>query len=59
VIVDYIARFRGRFGVEPICAVLSEHGCTIAPSTYYAHAARGFGPTDAERDEALLRHTLR
>ncbi len=22
-------------GVEPICAVLSEHGITIAPSTYY------------------------
>jgi putative transposase len=24
-----------RWGVEPICAVLSEHGCPIAPSTYY------------------------
>jgi putative transposase len=24
------------FGVEPICRVLSEHGCQIAPSTYYA-----------------------
>ena len=23
------------FGVEPICRVLSEHGCSIAPSTYY------------------------
>jgi putative transposase len=23
------------FGVEPICTVLSEHGCKIAPSTYY------------------------
>ena len=23
------------FGVEPICRVLTEHGCTIAPSTYY------------------------
>ena len=23
------------FGVEPICAVLTEHGCKIAPSTYY------------------------
>jgi putative transposase len=22
-------------GVEPICAVLTEHGCPIAPSTYY------------------------
>lgn len=24
------------FGVEPICGVLSEHGCKIATSTYYA-----------------------
>jgi putative transposase len=24
------------FGVEPICRVLSEHGCKIATSTYYA-----------------------
>ena len=23
------------WGVEPICTVLSEHGCPIAPSTYY------------------------
>jgi putative transposase len=28
------------FGVEPICRVLSEHGCPIAPSTYYAVKAR-------------------
>ena len=28
------------FGVEPICRVLSEHGCPIAPSTYYAAKAR-------------------
>ena len=24
------------FGVEPICKVLTEHGCKIAPSTYWA-----------------------
>ena len=24
------------FGVEPICRVLSEHGCPIPPSSYYA-----------------------
>jgi hypothetical protein len=23
------------FGIEPICTVLSEHGCTIAASKYY------------------------
>ena len=35
-IVAYIDAYRDRFGVEPICAVLSDHGGTIAPSTYYA-----------------------
>jgi putative transposase len=29
-----------RWGVEPICAVLSEHGCQIAPSSYYERLAR-------------------
>ena len=33
-----------RWGVEPICAVLSEHGCRIAPSTYYERART---PADA------------
>ncbi len=28
------------FGVEPICRVLSEHGCQIAPQTYYAARKR-------------------
>jgi putative transposase len=28
------------FGVEPICRVLSEHGCQIAPSTYWAAVKR-------------------
>jgi len=42
-----------RWGVEPICAVLSEHGLPIAPSTYYEHLRRE--PTLREqRDEALL-----
>jgi len=40
VIVTYIDRYRARFGIEPICAVLSEHGMKIAPSTYYAHRAQ-------------------
>ena len=35
-IVVYIDEHRSRFGVEPICRVLSEHGMRIAPSTYYA-----------------------
>jgi putative transposase len=29
-----------RWGVEPICAVLTEHGTPIAPSTYYEHRDR-------------------
>lgn len=35
-IVAYIEAHPERFGVEPICSVLSEHGLSIAPSTYYA-----------------------
>jgi transposase InsO family protein len=35
-IVDYIDAYRDRFGVEPICRVLSEHEVPIAPSTYFA-----------------------
>jgi putative transposase len=52
VIVDYIESHKNRFGVEPIVEVLNEHGVTIALSTYYEHAARGFGPTEAELEDA-------
>jgi putative transposase len=40
VICRFITEYRARFGVAPICRVLSEHGCPIAPRTYYAHLAR-------------------
>jgi len=40
VIVAYIDAHKGRFGVEPICRMLTEHGIPIAPSTYYAHRCR-------------------
>ena len=41
------------FGVEPICAVLSEHGIKIAPSTYYE--ARSRRPSKrAVRDAEIL-----
>ncbi len=48
----FIDAHRVRFGVEPICRVLSEHGCKIAPSTYYGAKAR---PPSARavRDEEL------
>jgi putative transposase len=29
-----------RWGVEPICKVLSEHGLAIAPAAYYAARSR-------------------
>ncbi len=41
-----------RWGVESICAVLSEHGARIAPSTYYEAAARPPSKR-AVRDEDL------
>ena len=48
----FIDEHRGRFGVEPICRVLSEHGCKIAPNTYYVFKKR---PPSARavRDEYL------
>ena len=36
----YIDQHKRRFGVEPICAVLTQHGATIAPSGYYAAKTR-------------------
>jgi putative transposase len=41
------------FGVEPICRVLSEHGCKIAPATYWAHAKRP-ASTRSVRDAELI-----
>jgi putative transposase len=50
--VTYIDAHRGRFGVEPICRVLTEHGCKIAPNTYWTAKKR---PPSARalRDEDL------
>lgn len=56
--IDYVRVHAERFGVEPILAVLNQHGIGIAPSTYYAHAARGFAPTDAELRDAYLADRL-
>ncbi|TDC45156.1 IS3 family transposase, partial [Jiangella ureilytica] len=55
-IIDYIDTHRDRFGVEPICAVLSEHGLQIAPSTYYAR--RQAPVTAAELEQAYLVNAL-
>jgi putative transposase len=58
VVVEFIDGHRDRFGVEPICAGLCEHGCGIAPSTYYAAKCR---PRSARtvRDEVVLAHVRR
>ena len=37
---EFIVEHRARFGVAPICAVLSEHGWKIAPRTFYAWLGR-------------------
>jgi putative transposase len=40
VVIQFIDDHRDRFGVEPICRVLTEHRVKIAPSGYYAFKAR-------------------
>lgn len=55
-IVANVDASRARFGVEPICAVLTEHGITIAPSTY--HARRAAPVTAAALQEAYLANAL-
>ena len=52
-VTTFIDEVKDRFGVEPVCRVLSEHGVKIAPSTYYAAKTR---PPSARaiRDEAVL-----
>lgn len=42
-----------RWGVEPICTVLTEHGLKVAPSTYYEHVGKE-PTTRQERDSYLL-----
>ncbi len=56
-IVDYIDAHRSLFGVDPICAVLTEHGISIAPSTYYKTKARG-RVSDAELADAYAAHAV-
>jgi hypothetical protein len=52
VILDYIEANKQEYGVAPICRVLTEHGCPIAPSTYYE--ARGRAPSRRQvRDDEL------
>jgi hypothetical protein len=39
-VCEFIAENRDRFGVAPICRVLSENGVPIAPRTLYAWVRR-------------------
>ena len=55
-IVAYIEGHKDRFGVEPICRVLSEHGMKIAPSTYYAALTNRVSAADLS--DAYLTNTL-
>jgi len=48
---------RLRWGVEPICRVLSEHGLQLAPSTYYDALARV--PTVRERRDVEFKPLIR
>jgi putative transposase len=54
----FIDGHKDRFGVQPICRVLAEHGAQIAPSTYYAAVSR---PPSSRtvRDQQLADEILR
>jgi putative transposase len=54
--VKFISGHKARFGVEPICRVLTEHGCPIAPSTYYD--AKAWTPSARARRDAQLRSAI-
>lgn len=56
-IVAYIDSYKDRFGVEPICRVLTEHGIPIAPSTYYARTSCG-RVSQADWDDAHMANRL-
>ena len=52
----FIREHKGVFGIEPICRVLSEHGCPIAPATYYDAAHRP--PSARERRDEQLKAAI-
>jgi len=52
VMVAFIDSVKERFGVEPVCRVLSQFVCKIAPGTYYAAKARPPSARDL-RDEKV------
>ena len=56
--MSFIDEQKARFGVVPICRVLSEHACGIAPSSYYAYHARPVSSRSL-RDARLLCEIVR
>jgi len=58
VVVAFVDDHRERFGVEPICRVLSEHGIKIAPNSFYAHQGRQ-PSARAQRDERVQAEIVR
>ncbi|MET8134108.1 IS3 family transposase [Streptomyces sp. NPDC005251] len=55
-LVAFIDEHKDRFGgVEPICRVLTDHDCKIAPSTYYAHHKRQAAPAARTLRDAELK----
>ncbi|WP_229023000.1 IS3 family transposase [Actinomarinicola tropica] len=57
-LIEFIDAHRQRFGVEPICRVLSEHGCGIAPNTYWVAKKRP-PSARATRDRELTEEIAR
>jgi putative transposase len=51
-VIAFVDAHRDRFGVEPICRVLTEHGCKIAPNTYWV--ARRRPPSKRACRDAVL-----
>jgi len=39
-LIAFIDAQPARFGVEPICRVITEHGCKIAPNSYWVARKR-------------------
>jgi putative transposase len=56
--VAFVDDHKQRFGVEPICRMLSEHGIKIAPNSYYAHHKRPVSAR-AQRDARVLAEIVR
>lgn len=58
-LVAFIDEHRDRFGgVEPICRVLTQQDCSIAPSTYYAHKQRQAAPSARQVRDVELRSLI-